>query len=194
MTKAQINRFKGIEKIPYKILVYLALHNENVFKLLKYPDEHALDKPNLTFKEKMQLLALNEGIDANKNLFLKPLVSDEMIDSDAQLRVYQYCLQPYNSMLAVVSIRFDTIVGSKTSIIYDEDGIPVSRVTRIESEILDTLNGKDLVGIGDFSFNKDFSTIDKEMLTLSNSKNFYGSYFIMSVRWMINTNDSCVND
>jgi hypothetical protein len=97
-------------------------------------------------------------------------------------------------MLAVVSIRFDTIVGSKTSIIYDEDGIPVSRVTRIESEILDTLNGKALVGIGDFSFNKDFSTIDKEMLTLSNSKNFYGSYFIMSVRWMIDTNDSCVND
>ena len=42
--------------IPYKILTYLALEDEILWKLLAYNDYDALSKPNLTFQEKMALI------------------------------------------------------------------------------------------------------------------------------------------
>ena len=61
----------------------------------------------------------------------------------------------------------------------------------IESELLNALNGIDLFGTGKFQFNKDLSTQDKQILTLSNSKNFFGSIVIMSVRWFDAQGDEC---
>ena len=62
----------------------------------------------------------------------------------------------------------------------------------IESELLNTLNGVDLFGTGKFQFNRDLATADKQILTLSNSKNFFGSILIMSVRWInVEQGESC---
>ena len=114
-----------------------------------------------------------------------------MIDSATQLRLYKYGISPNDSMVSVINYRFDIITGSKISLIYD-DGIPCSRLDVIEAELLKTLNGVDLFGTGKFQFNKDLSTDDKQILTLSNSKNFFGSILIMSVRWMdIEQGENC---
>ena len=94
-------------------------------------------------------------------------------------------------MVSVINYRFDIITGSKISLIYD-DGIPCSRLDVIESELLNTLNGVDLFGTGKFQFNRDLATADKQILTLSNSKNFFGSILIMSVRWInVEQGESC---
>jgi hypothetical protein len=53
------------------------------------------------------------------------------------------------------------------------------------------LNGVDLFGTGKFQFNRDLSTQDKQILTLSNSKNFFGSILFMSVRWVDIQGDDC---
>ena len=93
-------------------------------------------------------------------------------------------------MTSVITYRFDIITGSKVSLIYD-DNIPVSRLDFIETELLNTLNGIDLFGTGKFQFNRDLSTQDKQILTLSNSKNFFGSILLMSVRWIDIQGDDC---
>lgn len=186
-----VNKYTSLPSVPYKIISYLAQNNEKIFKALYYQESDALDKPDLTLEQKLDMIYVDEGKEIDKHIFLKPLIGEEMIDSVTQLRLYKYGISPNDSMVSVINYRFDIITGSKISLIYD-DGIPCSRLDVIESELLNTLNGVDLFGTGKFQFNKDLSTADKQMLTLSNSKNFFGSILIMSVRWMdIEQGENC---
>jgi hypothetical protein len=183
MLRQTFNKFVSLPSVPYKIIAYLAENNDRLFKVLYYNDIDALSKPNLTLEQKMDMIYVDEGKEVEKHLFLKPLVGEEMVDSQSQLRIYKYAISPIDAMSAVVNYRFDIITGSKISLVYDED-ILCSRLDIIESEILNTLNGIDLFGTGYFQFNRDLSTQDKQILTLSNSKNFFGSILIMSIRWI----------
>lgn len=184
------NKFTTLPSVPYKILSYLAENNERIFKALYYQGSDALDQPDLTLEQKLDMIYVDEGKEIDKHLFLKPLIGEEMIDSVTQLRLYKYGISPTDAMTSVITYRFDIITGSKVSLIYN-DNIPVSRLDFIETELLNTLNGIDLFGTGKFQFNRDLSTQDKQILTLSNSKNFFGSILLMSVRWVDIQGDDC---
>lgn len=189
---AAFNKFTNLPSVPYLILSYLAENNEDIFKALFYQEVDALSRPNLTLEQKLDMIYVDEGKEVDKHLFLKPLIGEEMIDSATQLRIYKYGISPIDSMVSVVTYRFDIITGSKISLIYDNNDIPVSRLDFIESQLLNTLNGIDLFGTGKFQFNRDLSTQDKQILTLSNSKNFFGSILLMSVRWVdIGQGENC---
>ena len=184
------NKYTSLPSVPYKIISYLAQNNERIFKALYYQGSDALDQPDLTLEQKLDMIYVDEGKEVDKHLFLKPLIGEEMIDSATQLRVYKYGISPTDNMTSVINYRFDIITGSKISLIYD-DGIPCSRLDFIETELLNTLNGIDLFGTGKFQFNRDLSHDDKQLLTLSNSKNFFGSILIMSVRWFDANGEEC---
>lgn len=184
------NKFTTLPSVPYKILSYLAENNERIFKALYYQGSDALDQPDLTLEQKLDMIYVDEGKEIDKHLFLKPLIGEEMIDSVTQLRLYKYGISPTDAMTSVITYRFDIITGSKVSLIYD-DNIPISRLDFIETELLNALNGLDLFGTGKFQFNRDLSTQDKQILTLSNSKNFFGSILLMSVRWINVQGEDC---
>ena len=184
------NKFTTLPSVPYKILSYLAENNERIFKALYYQGSDALNQPDLTLEQKLDMIYVDEGKEIDKHLFLKPLIGEEMIDSVTQLRLYKYGISPTDAMTSVITYRFDIITGSKVSLIYDNN-IPISRLDFIETELLNTLNGIDLFGTGKFQFNRDLSTQDKQILTLSNSKNFFGSILLMSVRWVDIQGDDC---
>ena len=184
------NKYTSLPSVPYKIISYLAQNNEKIFKALYYQGSDALEQPDLTLEQKLDMIYVNEGKEVDKNIFLKPLIGEEMIDSVTQLRLYKYSISPTDNMTSVINYRFDIITGSKISLIYN-DGIPCSRLDLIESELLNTLNGVDLFGTGKFQFNKNLSHDDKQILTLSNSKNFFGSILIMSVMWFDSNGETC---
>ena len=184
------NKFTTLPSVPYKILSYLAENNERIFKALYYQGSDALDQPDLTLEQKLDMIYVDEGKEVDKHLFLKPLIGEEMVDSVTQLRLYKYGISPTDAMTSVITYRFDIITGSKVSLIYDNK-IPINRLDLIETELLNTLNGVDLFGTGKFQFNRDLSTQDKQILTLSNSKNFFGSILLMSVRWVDILGDDC---
>lgn len=177
------NRYTNLPSVPYKIIEYLAQNNKKIFKALYYQGSDALEQPDLTLEQIIGMIYVDKGKEDDKHIFLKPLVGDEMLESATQLRLYKYGISPNDNMISTINYRFDIITGSKIGLIYD-DGIPCSRLDVIETELLNTLNGVDLFGTGKFQFNRDLSTTDKQILTLSNSKNFFGSILIMSVRWM----------
>ena len=184
------NKFTTLPSVPYKILSYLAENNERIFKALYYQGSDALSQPDLTLEQKLDMIYVDEGKEIDKHLFLKPLIGEEMVDSVTQLRLYKYGISPTDAMTSVITYRFDIITGSKVSLIYDNQ-IPINRLDLIEAELLNTLNGVDLFGTGKFQFNRDLSTQDKQILTLSNSKNFFGSILLMSVRWVDILGDDC---
>lgn len=184
------NKFTSLSSVPYKIISYLAQNNEKIFKALYYQGSDALEQPDLTLEQKLDMIYVDEGKEIDKHIFLKPLIGEEMIDSVTQLRIYKYRISPVDAMTSVITYRMDIITGSKISLVYD-DGIPCTRLDVIEEELLNTLNGIDLFGTGKFQFNRDLSTEDKQILTLSNSKNFFGSMLMMSVRWVDIQGDGC---
>jgi hypothetical protein len=184
------NNFENLPTVPYKLINYLAEHNDRLFKLLKYPSSDALDKPNLTFEEKLELLYTDVDNEVDKHIFLKPLVGDEMTNAESQIRIYKSSIKPLSKQDAVVSYRFDFITGDKISLVYD-DGIPCPRLDLLETEILNTFNGVDLFGTGEFQFSRDLDTTDKQIFAMSNSKGFFGTYLIMSVRWVDVSTKGC---
>ena len=184
MTMMKNNMFTEMPQIPYKILVYLIEHNENLFKLLKYNTKDALSEPNLTKDEKIALLYTEEGREVDYNIFLKPLIGEEMTDSSTQLRIYKARIVPSTNIKAVLNYEFDIVVGSKTNLVYDEEGIPCSRLDLIEHEIIDTLCGTTEFGVGGFQFNREMSNLCVQNTGLSNSKEFFGSSFVLACNWV----------
>ena len=120
------NKYTSLPSVPYKIISYLAQNNDNIFKALYYQGSDALSQPNLTLEQKIDMIYVDEGKEVEKNIFLKPLIGEEMIDSATQLRIYKYGISPIDNMTSVINYRFDIITGSKISLIYDEDDYPVS--------------------------------------------------------------------
>ena len=180
--KINFNSFADMPQIPYKIILYLVKNNQNIFKILKYDTADALSKPDLSIEEKMQMIYVDDTDDSEDHfgLFLKPLIGDELTKQCTQLRIFKVSMTPTDRVSAILNYEFDTICGSKMSLIYDEDGIPCSRIDIMEKEILSTLNGVDEFGIGYFQFSQDLSRYCTERLGISNSKTFFGSSLVLS--------------
>jgi hypothetical protein len=178
------NMFTEMPQIPYKILVYLIEHNENLFKLLKYNTQNPFDEPNLTKDEKIAMLYTEKGREIDYNIFFKPLIGEEMVDSVTQLRFYKARILPSTKLKAVLNYEFDIVVGSKTNLVYDENGIPCSRLDLIEHEILDTLCGINEFGAGGFQFSRELSNLCVQNTSLSNSKSFFCSSFVLACNWV----------
>ena len=69
------NNFAEMPEFPYKIIEVLLTDTsqevENFWKLLKYTDQEALDKNNLTMKEKKALIWSGQSTEQNYNIFFK---------------------------------------------------------------------------------------------------------------------------
>ena len=55
------NKFTTLPSVPYKILSYLAENNERIFKALYYQGSDALDQPDLTLEQKLDMIYVDEG-------------------------------------------------------------------------------------------------------------------------------------
>ena len=65
--------FKEVPQFPYKIIeVFLTSNEEMVekfWKLLKYVDVDALEKPNLTYEEKIDMIWNGDSVEQKYNIF-----------------------------------------------------------------------------------------------------------------------------
>lgn len=174
------NKYEFMPYIPYKIVEYLATNNENLWKILKYNDYDCLSKPNLTFEEKIALIWNTEGNQENYSIFFSQLVENMIPDSKSILKIYKVLTTPRNTIQAVGSYEFDILYGGKIALV-EYNGIPCNRGDVVEAEILRTLNGADVGGVGMLQFNTKLSTASRSSLNLGNSKTFTGTSLVLSV-------------
>lgn len=182
--KPSFNNFDLMPEIPYNIFAYLIAHNENLFKLLYYNTRDALSQPNLDYNAKLDMIYIDSGIsEDNYNIFLKPMVGDELVKACSQLRIYKSSIRPDNHMQASVCYTFDILTGSKISMVDNIRGIPCNRVDLIEQELLHTLNGADIGGVGYLTFDRKRNANSLERYSINNGKNFFGNSLTLSVLW-----------
>lgn len=174
--------FNSLSALPpalYRIMEYLVMHNETIWKMLKYNSYDALSKPNLTQKEKMEFL-WKEGQQEKYSVFLTNLVEDEICVSKCIAKIYTYYIHANPTHLtSTVIFAFDFLYGGEMSLV-EKDGIPVNRGDLFIHEILSTLNGKYIGGVGTLQFNDDMSRYDAARSVIGNSKTFTGVALYLS--------------
>ena len=181
------NDFAELPQIPYKIVESLLLDNsqnaEDFWKLLKYVDVDALDKPNLTYDEKLSMIWRGESLEQNYSVFFKPLVGSSLDDAEAQtqMRLFRYTTQPIEQFEAIICFEAEFITNEKTALVY-KDGILCERTDLLEVLYLGLMNGRDIsIGSGIFTFNRKFSRSCNSQLNISNSKSFYGRSIVLAI-------------
>ena len=188
------NDFIGIEEIPYRVIEYLITNKsdtaEDMWKALYYPDADCLKKPNLTTKQKRNLVYDGKSSqEQDFKLFTKPLISDSLITADdmIQLRMFRYSTSPVERLFATILFEIDIYTSDKTSVItkyVNKKPIPIERTDFIETRLLNLLVGKDLgIGYNFMQFDRSLSTYSKSVTNINNSKAFYGRTFMLCLQY-----------
>lgn len=186
------NSMSRLPWIPYKILEYLALNDEILWKLLAYNDYDALSKPNLTFSEKMDLI-WKTGPQERFGVFFTMLVEDAIPESKCILKIYDYYIHANQLYTGTVVYAFDFLYGGQMSLV-EYNGIPVSRGDLFINRILEVLNGVEVGGVGKLVFFDDMSRYDLARSIIGNSKTFTGVQLFMSVDvGDVGRDEGCVN-
>ena len=101
--------FNSLSQLPeasYSILKYLALNNENIWKMIKYNSYDALSYPNLTVAEKLNYI-WKSGAQEDYSVFLTNIVGDAICEEKCILKCYDYYITATDSYLSTITFAFD---------------------------------------------------------------------------------------
>ena len=177
---AMYNNYKFMPYIPYRIIEYLAYNNENLWKILKYNTYDCLSNDDLTFDEKMQLVWSYQPNQEDYRIFFTALVENMIPTSETMIKIYKDITLPRSTVNAVAGYEIDILYGGKISLI-DYNGIPCNRGDVCEAEILSTLNGVEINGVGKLEFNIKKLGSSRSALNIGDNKSFTGTSLIMGV-------------
>ncbi len=187
----KFNKFTGLPFIPYRIVEALT-ENENLFKLLKYNTYDCLSAENLTLDEKLAMVWKDQPEMEEYHIFLTNIEANELSDSKTFLKIYKYDMLPDNAVLATVAYKFDVLYGTKNALV-DYQGVPCNRGDVIEMELMKTLNGADVAGVGLMQFNHELSRLSRSMMTIGNNDTFTGTTIVMATQLADIGVDGCGN-
>lgn len=178
---ANANIFTSMPLIPYKIIMAL-MENDNFCKLIYYNTMDALDKPALTDTQKRDLIWDGDANRTDKfNIFLTNVQPNEEIENRTIMKLYRYDSDPDNLHLSTVCYRFDILFGSKIPLVHYQ-GVPCNRGDVIEMEIMRSLNGKDVAGVGFLQYNSQLSTLANSHVGIGNNYTFTGLTIVMATQ------------
>lgn len=193
------NTFKEVSKVPYKIVTEYLFYNENIWKLLYYvidkdgkPVVKPLEQPNLTNKQKRDLIYNGIGEVNEFRVFFSnyPLI-EESSGQVQQIRVFRNRILPKDTFMSNVTWTIELPCHNDISTII-VDNVVVNRVDLLQEEIIETLNGKEIGGIGTlmFSYDSPQRMSDRSDFVRFNTQ-FSGYVFDMSCNWSGNRKGVC---
>ena len=181
--ESSYNQYDGLQNFTLLIIQHLMLNNEDIWKLLKYDTQDALEKPNLTREEKAKLIypGASGGDMDDYRVFRTPYLDDLTTNQQAQLRVYLESITPDTRLYGTVDVNIEVICHVKMIELNDYQ----NRAESIVWQVIKTLNGADVGGIGKLFFDRNGSFYDLIKMNRYNNRNFYGYTITMSTK-MVN--------
>ena len=88
---------------------------------------------------------------------------------------------PDDYALATICYKFDILYGTRNAMV-DYQGVPCARVDVMEMELMKTLNGADVAGVGMLQFNHELSRLSRSTLNIGNNYTFTGTSIIMATQ------------
>ena len=178
--ESSYNQYDGLQNFTLLIIQHLMLNNEDIWKLLKYDTQDALEKPNLTREEKAKLIypGASGGDMDDYRVFRTPYLDDLTTNQQAQLRVYLESITPDTRLYGTVDVNIEVICHVKMIELNDYQ----NRAESIVWQVIKTLNGADVGGIGKLFFDRNGSFYDLIKMNRYNNRNFYWYTITMSTK------------
>ena len=197
--KYKYNSFKGISRVPYIIVTEYLFYNEDIWKLLYYvtdengdPIARPLERPNLTSKQKRALIYDGKNdINDFRVFFSNTPLSEETTGQVQQIRIFRDRILPKDVFMSNATWTIELPCHNAISTIIVDD-IIVNRTDLLQEEIFETLNGREISGIGTlmFSYDSPQRMSDRSDFTRFNTQ-FSGYIFNMSCNWTGNRKGVC---
>ena len=143
------NTLELLPLIPYNIVSYLVENNDMLWMLLKYNDSNAWSKTALTKAEKGALIFSGQTNINDYRVFLDSGQDNAWEEEACMLRVFIADVIPTNQIIANVRIGFEIYCHYKISTMSNYQ----TRPDVIVHEIIKTMNGVEVGGIGKIYFN-----------------------------------------
>lgn len=134
--------YDRIDEIPYNIIAHLVKNEEDLWKLLYYPDANALNKDNLTLQQKSEIVYDGQTDMSQYHVFTNSLTDDAMTATSAIMRIYFAGIYPTNRNVAIATFELDVLSSNK--IIQLSDHFHRNRALKMMQCVLRTLNGADV--------------------------------------------------
>lgn len=184
------NQFTSMPFYVYRIIERL-IENDNICKILKYNTYDCLSKPNLTHDEKIALIWTNNDNRMDLyNIFMTNTMVNQINDSKSILQCYRYRTNPDNRVIATLSYKFDFMFGS-TIALMDYEGYPCNRGDVMEMEIMKTLNGQDVAGVGYLQYNRLLTRDCGSIVGIGNASTFTGISIVFGTQNGDTGGDGC---
>lgn len=174
-------------------------NNEIIWKLFKYNTPDALLKPNLTSAEKQNLIytgfnwdgsrwVLDESTD--KAVWRQPFNDDANTDAQTMMRIFLSSIYPENRTVGVAYYTIELITHMKCIAIMSNLGdvdtekavTSENRVELLTQQVLETLNGAEVGGIGRIFFDTEGGYMTKSNAGLYNNRNYCGNRIVFGCR------------
>lgn len=168
-------------------------NGENLWKMLKYPTQDCLFKPNLTLEEKKEMIYTGSGESTSKRVFITPYIDDAWNEQACRLNVYVSGIKPKNHIISQVQITVEILVHNKLNNILGEGSvedptsnpseytpqgdvlIPLkSRATTMLKGVLAMLNGRFVAGVGKLQHNMAMDTASVTTFNVWNNRAYIG--------------------
>lgn len=147
------------------------IENQNLLKCLKYNSANALSQPEVTFDDIIDMAGFGSDPKTQQRIFKYPFNSNIVTDVRTELRFFIPRIKPDNIYLSELFVCFQ-IVTHNSLIDLDDNK---QRTLVMIKEILTSLNGKNMGGVGNLYL---YKTID----IYSWNDNFSGYVFNMNTR------------
>ena len=170
-------QYKDYDIIPYNCISYLMDNDEVIWKLLKYPDPDAWNKPNLTKTEKAALIYNGSDNTALYRVFMDRGEPDVNTFENCQIRIANYSIYPDNRVVGTMSVVFEVYPHYKTNHLSNYR----TRGDMIMSRFIKVFNGASIGGIGKLFFDRVGSESNRQEL---------GGQLPYTGKWMIMSNKS----
>lgn len=141
------------DRISNNCVEYLMNNSEDIWKLLKYTDNTPLENDNLTKQEKRSLIYNGQDDTTQFRVFLDRGQDDALTEAQCILKVSPYTIHPIDYTNGKVSVLFEVYCGYKINHIIAADYY-TTRVDCMIKNLILTLNGADITGLGRISLNK----------------------------------------
>lgn len=170
------NEYKQVKSFEYNIISHLIQNNEDVWKILNNTASSCLSDANLTTEQKGALIYNGAEDSTPYRAFMQPFTDDAFSEQQSQIRIYTSYIKPTNRVYGLVDFAFEVLSHNKICTL---DGYENRNVVLMQ-QIIETLNGSDINGVGLLTFDYSRSTNNRANIALFN-KNFQGYRFCMSL-------------
>lgn len=144
------NEFPQFSEVSYNAIQLMMETNEMIWKLLKYTDPDAWNKPNLTQEEKGALIYNGQQDTSQYRVFMDSKQPDVVTGEISMVRIMPYYALGLNRTVGLIEVSMEVYSHYKINHLSNYK----TRIDIITEELLKTFNGADINGIGLLSFNQ----------------------------------------